>query len=527
MRRHRDRRGLLDHLDGVEDVVLLVAPGADAGPLADHPGATVQPLTSPVPSPREHDAVVLVARDLVSLRRAVTGLANVGRAHRVGVWFEREVGQLPTVAPSARWAAVDEVAAARTPYSFLLLSYAVPVPVRPVLLEVARAAAPSARLAVGWPVLGAARTAADHWPAADPSAKVAMLARVLDQSVDAPPDLVLVARDDVPVEVPTGDHPVLGRPTRVAVVEPDLGWEEWATLSPAEGMQALAARGPASLGAVDDQVINPIGFERDVSGATGVLGAGPGPGHRLAVLDRRTVVATIDPLAGVSDADLPALRELRGVRLGWQGGPGPQAYCRAVAGLAAAGVPLDADAVPGWAGALLTRDLVDLLDGPVDLADRLRREERSVRGRRAALLAHGATPWRRALAEAHGVQGPARPTVSVLLTTRRPDMLPFALRQVARQRGIDLEVVLTTHGFAPEESTLAAFGEACVAPVTRLAAESTELFGSVLNRAAAVATGDLLLKMDDDDWYGPDFAADLLLAPVLQRRRGRPAARPS
>ena len=28
----------------------------------------------------------------------------------------------------------------------------------------------------------------------------------------------------------------------------------------------------------------------------------------------------------------------------------------------------------------------------------------------------------------------------------------------------------------------------------------------------AAADGDLVLKMDDDDWYGPDFVADLLLA---------------
>ena len=37
-------------------------------------------------------------------------------------------------------------------------------------------------------------------------------------------------------------------------------------------------------------------------------------------------------------------------------------------------------------------------------------------------------------------------------------------------------------------------------------------FGEVLNRAAARAEGEVLLKMDDDDWYGPDFVADLLLA---------------
>jgi hypothetical protein len=44
-------------------------------------------------------------------------------------------------------------------------------------------------------------------------------------------------------------------------------------------------------------------------------------------------------------------------------------------------------------------------------------------------------------------------------------------------------------------------------------AESADTpFGEVLNRAAARASGDVLVKMDDDDWYGPNFIADLRLA---------------
>ena len=38
------------------------------------------------------------------------------------------------------------------------------------------------------------------------------------------------------------------------------------------------------------------------------------------------------------------------------------------------------------------------------------------------------------------------------------------------------------------------------------------LFGDVLTAGVAAADGDLVLKMDDDDWYGSDFVADLLLA---------------
>ena len=38
------------------------------------------------------------------------------------------------------------------------------------------------------------------------------------------------------------------------------------------------------------------------------------------------------------------------------------------------------------------------------------------------------------------------------------------------------------------------------------------VFGDVLNAAVEAADGDLVLKMDDDDWYAPDFVADLLRA---------------
>ena len=38
------------------------------------------------------------------------------------------------------------------------------------------------------------------------------------------------------------------------------------------------------------------------------------------------------------------------------------------------------------------------------------------------------------------------------------------------------------------------------------------LFGAVLAAAAEAASGDVVLKMDDDDWYGPDVVTDLLWA---------------
>ena len=101
---------------------------------------------------------------------------------------------------------------------------------------------------------------------------------------------------------------------------------------------------------------------------------------------------------------------------------------------------------------------------------------------------------------------PEQPSVSILLATRRPEMLPHALAQVARQRGVhNLQLVLASHGFSPDWAGLPA--NVTVAP-----ADESTAFGDVLAAASARASGDVVLKMDDDDWYAPDFVADLLMA---------------
>ena len=74
-----------------------------------------------------------------------------------------------------------------------------------------------------------------------------------------------------------------------------------------------------------------------------------------------------------------------------------------------------------------------------------------------------------------------------------------------------LELVLAPHGFAPDEAMVRERLGAGVALQVCPQPEST-LFGDVLHAAATAAEGDVILKMDDDDWYAPDAIADLLRA---------------
>jgi hypothetical protein len=193
--------------------------------------------------------------------------------------------------------------------------------------------------------------------------------------------------------------------------------------------------------------------------------------------------------------DVPALRPLRGLEIEWPDGRVP---LDGLLDLAAAGVPLTAGHAPPWVpgdlAALLTdRDwLGHAADGTVRSPADLRREEHSVRLRR---LAHPVA---------------ASPQVSIVMATKRPALAGQALAQMERQRDVRAEVLLGLHGVRHEQVREAV--SACSLPVRWVEADASVPFGEVLNRAAALASGDYLAKWDDDDWYGPRHLADLLMA---------------
>jgi hypothetical protein len=303
------------------------------------------------------------------------------------------------------------------------------------------------------------------------------------------------------------DHHVLARPPSVVVRPRDPGWSE---LDPGldPGLESALDRGtamePLALGPVDERLVNPVGFDKSVTGPVVELRLGEPLGGTVLPDDGR-----------IGEREVAALRRVPGLALGWRGGAGPIAYCRAVAHLAAAGVPLvSREPVPDWARPLLTPALADALEQEADFSDRLRREEASVRLRRAALRAHALPAWRARVARRQGLRPVEPPTVSVLLPTRRPGMTAFALRQVSRQRGLGgLQLVVLAHGFDPDPETLERFRSA--APHVELdvvVAPEDTVFGDLLNLGVSRAVGDVVAKMDDDDWYGPDFLADLVLA---------------
>jgi hypothetical protein len=280
------------------------------------------------------------------------------------------------------------------------------------------------------------------------------------------------------------------------------------------GHERLAAPAdPSMVPPVDERAVNPGGFVQTPPDGFGRLEQ---RGGRWAAVYQGRVLTRFAESGAVTDADVARLRRLRGLRVEWRlSHTGPVPAARVIAGLAAAGVPLVAPDPPDWVRPLLGAELADLLDGTVeeDLADDLDREVYSVRLRRRALRSHGTRArWHQLTArevpggDAYGTA----PKVSVVLCTRRADMVRFAVSQVARQRGVDLELVLGLHGVPPAKVAEAVRG--LPFPVTVFEADPALPFGAVLNEGFARASGTFVTKMDDDDWYGPEHLADLALA---------------
>ncbi|PWV58037.1 glycosyltransferase family A protein [Nocardiopsis sp. L17-MgMaSL7] len=268
-----------------------------------------------------------------------------------------------------------------------------------------------------------------------------------------------------------------------------------------------------ALAPVDEQCVNPVGFTKKAGGPMGDLSA---RGGRCVLREGERVLSTVPEDGTLTDLDIGRARYLRGVRVDWSGHTNPVAVVRAVVALAAGGVPVVSGPAPEWAAGLgpeLTTVLTSL--DATALADPLSREEHSVRLRRAALRTHGQLARWRALATRAGVPIPPEPLVSVMLCTRRPELVGFALAQVARQRGVRFELVLALHGFSaelPEVRAAVADFAATGRPITVHEAPADQVFGAVLNDAVDRTSGSVIAKWDDDDWYGPEHLADMLMA---------------
>jgi GT2 family glycosyltransferase len=95
--------------------------------------------------------------------------------------------------------------------------------------------------------------------------------------------------------------------------------------------------------------------------------------------------------------------------------------------------------------------------------------------------------------------------------TNRPQQLDNILANLARQTYPALDAVLALHGEGFDTVKTQDAAEASgLGRLEIVTVDSSVILGEVFNRGFEAASGDFVGKMDDDDFYGPEYAADLM-----------------
>ncbi|WP_419946477.1 glycosyltransferase family 2 protein [Candidatus Poriferisodalis sp.] len=189
-----------------------------------------------------------------------------------------------------------------------------------------------------------------------------------------------------------------------------------------------------------------------------------------------------------------------------------------LAALAAAGVLVHIDEPDAELAACLGSELVGLMSSAeVTEADPHRREQLSIEMRRCALRDHSLRSRARQVLRAADLVAPM-PEVSILAPTRRPDRLSDVVSIVAAQTYPRIELVLALHGGGfGDDAEIGSLLAALPGPAQVVRVDGTQNLGGVLRAAADVAGGQLITKMDDDDYYGAAHVQDLVLAHEYSR----------
>lgn len=102
--------------------------------------------------------------------------------------------------------------------------------------------------------------------------------------------------------------------------------------------------------------------------------------------------------------------------------------------------------------------------------------------------------------------------VSAVVSTNRPHLLDEVIRTHANQQYANRELVIVAHGFAVPADLRARAADAGIAHFEVVSVAADQPLGVCLNRGIAIASGDIIAKMDDDDLYGDHYLGDQLAA---------------
>ncbi len=103
------------------------------------------------------------------------------------------------------------------------------------------------------------------------------------------------------------------------------------------------------------------------------------------------------------------------------------------------------------------------------------------------------------------------PTVTAMVSTCRPHQVNHVLEQLAQQVDVDLEPVILTHGFSPDDQ-MRGYARELGLDVQWIEGEPELKLGECYNQIVAQSSGETIAKIDDDDLYAPNYLFDQLAA---------------
>lgn len=102
------------------------------------------------------------------------------------------------------------------------------------------------------------------------------------------------------------------------------------------------------------------------------------------------------------------------------------------------------------------------------------------------------------------------PSLSVVLLTHRADFIDHAVRQLAKLQYPRLQFVIGAHGIEITEQRLRPLR--AIADVMTVQLDPALPFGTAMQYACQRSDGDLIAKVDDDDYYAPSHLWDVVIA---------------
>ena len=103
------------------------------------------------------------------------------------------------------------------------------------------------------------------------------------------------------------------------------------------------------------------------------------------------------------------------------------------------------------------------------------------------------------------------PSVSAMISTNRPHQLEHVLEQMSSQKDVNLELLVGCHGFVLNQTEKNAF-ESVFGEVHWVEIDTDVPLGDCYNLLAGKAEGEVVAKIDDDDYYGEYYLSEQLAA---------------